>query len=226
MKATVLREYDQSMDRDALVNCENVVDSKIEQLTDVIVRSMDGGACSTDLHVAEGIWCRRFFSQTHKHLIEMPPATRLASRRLNLESKALIEIVAPASHGLVPPGVFSRGVYHNHAALEEQFLDDTQVQLKTEVPARRATDDAARKKVAAINRFRFLHRAVLRDRPINLTTSFFSTVLISLEHRLRRRAAWFWPMLASIVPLLEVVRDANPSFRAEWSSSRNRRSPC
>jgi hypothetical protein len=43
----------------------------------------------------------RFAPQRDEHLVKMPCATRLASRRFHPVSKDLAEFVAPASDGLV-----------------------------------------------------------------------------------------------------------------------------
>jgi hypothetical protein len=53
------------------------------------------------------------------------------SRRFYAVSKALAKFVAPTSDRLV---------CHGHTALEEQFLDVVQAQLKAEIPAHSATD--------------------------------------------------------------------------------------
>jgi hypothetical protein len=76
-------------------------------------------------------------------------------------SEALAKLIAPASDCLV---------CHGHTALEEQFLDVAQAQLKAEMPAHSATDDLGWETVTVIERFRFLHHAILRDRLSNLTT--------------------------------------------------------
>jgi hypothetical protein len=60
-------------------------------------------------------------------------------------------------------------VCHGHPALEQQFFDIAQAQLKAEVPAHGATDDCNWKTVAVIGRCRFLHLANLLDRTANLT---------------------------------------------------------
>src|SRR6202051_2590690 len=103
----------------------------------------------------------RFATQRDEHLVEVPCATRLASRRFDPVSEALAKLIAPASDCLV---------CHGHTALEEQFLDVAQAQLKAEIPAHSATDDLGWETVTVIERFRFLHHAILRDRPSNLTT--------------------------------------------------------
>src|ERR1700730_9772499 len=102
----------------------------------------------------------RFATQRDEHLVEVPCATRLASRRFDPVSEALAKLIAPASDCLV---------CHGHTALEEQFLDVAQAQLKAEIPAHSATDDLGWETVTVIERFRFLHRAILRDPPSNLT---------------------------------------------------------
>ena len=65
----------------------------------------------------------RFAAQRDEHLVKLPRAARIASRRLYAVSKALAKFVAPASDRLV---------CHGHTALEEQFLDVAQAQLKAE----------------------------------------------------------------------------------------------
>jgi hypothetical protein len=101
-----------------------------------------------------------FTAQCDEHLVEVPRVTRLASRRFHPMGKALAKLVAPASDRLI---------CHGHTTLEEQFLDVTQTQLKAEIPAHGATDDFSWKTVTVIKGFRFFHRAILRDRPDNLT---------------------------------------------------------
>jgi len=105
----------------------------------------------------------RLAAQGDEHLVEVPSTTGLAPRGFDSVSKALAEFVAPATDRLVG---------HDHPALEEQFLDVTQAQLKAKIPAHGATDDVGRKTVTVIERFRFLHRDILRDRPNNLTMLF------------------------------------------------------
>src|SRR5260370_40165641 len=103
----------------------------------------------------------RFATQCDERVVEVPRATRLASRRFDPVSEALAKLIAPASDCLV---------CHGHTALEEQFLDVAQAQLKAKVPAHSATDDLGWETVTVIERFRFLHHAILRDRASNLTT--------------------------------------------------------
>src|SRR5258707_6309141 len=103
----------------------------------------------------------RFATQRDEHLVEVPCATRLASRRFDPVSEALAKLIAPASDCLV---------CHGHTTLEEQFLDVAQAQLKAKIPAHSATDDLGWETVTVIERFRFLHHAILRDRASNLTT--------------------------------------------------------
>jgi hypothetical protein len=76
-------------------------------------------------------------------------------------SKALAKLVTLASDCLV---------CHDHAALEEQFLDVAQAQLEAEIPSNSAADDTSQETVAVMERFRFLHRAILSDESRNLTT--------------------------------------------------------
>src|ERR1700692_3523194 len=124
----------------------------------------------------------RFATQRDEHLVEVPCATRLASRRFDPVSEALAKLIAPASDCLV---------CHGHTALEEQFLDVAQAQLKAEIPAHSATDDLGWETVTVIERFRFLHHAILRDRPSNLTTPCKSIRQISTtpQQRWTRRGA-------------------------------------
>ena len=92
-------------------------------------------------------------AQRDEHLVKMRRAAKLAAGRFHPVSKARAEFVTPAPDRLVR---------HDHAALEEQFLDVAQAQLETKVPAHRAADDARWETVTVIERFRFLH-AILRD---------------------------------------------------------------
>jgi hypothetical protein len=75
-------------------------------------------------------------------------------------SKALTEFVAPASDCLVG---------HDHPALEKQRFDVAQAQLRTKIPTHSATDDLGWETMTPIQRFSFLHRNILSDRPNNLT---------------------------------------------------------
>lgn len=56
MKAAVLHQYDETLERDELVRYETVPDPEIENPTDVIIRVGGAGVCRTDLHVVEGLW--------------------------------------------------------------------------------------------------------------------------------------------------------------------------
>ena len=103
----------------------------------------------------------RFATQRDEHLVEVPRATRLASRCFYPMRKALTKLVTPAS---------DRFICHGYTALEEQFLYVAQAQLKAKIPAHGATDDHDWKTVTVIERFRFLHHAILRDQAANLTT--------------------------------------------------------
>ena len=118
----------------------------------------------------------RFATQRDEHLVDVPRATRLASRRLYPVSKAFTKLVAPASDRLVR---------HGHIALEEQLLNVTQTQLKAEIAANCLADDRRREPMTVVKRVCFLHHAILRDRPNNLTTP--------PRLRLRRRGARIQP---------------------------------
>jgi len=102
----------------------------------------------------------RFAAQGDKHLVEVPRTTGLGSGGFHPTSKTLTELIAPTSNRLVR---------HNHAALEKQFFNVAQAPLNAEVPAHRTTDNLGWKAVAVIERFRFLHRAILSDHAPNLT---------------------------------------------------------
>jgi NAD+-dependent secondary alcohol dehydrogenase Adh1 len=56
MKAAVLHRYDETLTAKEFVSFEDVVDPRIENPTDVIVRIGGAGVCRTDLHIVEGIW--------------------------------------------------------------------------------------------------------------------------------------------------------------------------
>src|ERR1700709_927703 len=109
----------------------------------------------------------RFATEGYEPLVEVPRATRLASRCFHPAGKAGAEFIAPASDCLV---------CHGHTALEEQFLNVAQAQLKAEIPAHSATDDLGWETVNVIERLRFLHRGILRHRPNNLTTPLWRAV--------------------------------------------------
>jgi len=56
MKAAVLHEYDEKLQKDEFVKYQDVPDPQIEEPNDVIVRIGGAGVCRTDLHVIEGLW--------------------------------------------------------------------------------------------------------------------------------------------------------------------------
>jgi NAD+-dependent secondary alcohol dehydrogenase Adh1 len=56
MKAAVLHDYDEKLERSDFVRYEDVPDPKLDKPTDVIVRIGGAGVCRTDLHIIEGIW--------------------------------------------------------------------------------------------------------------------------------------------------------------------------
>ena len=56
MKAAVLHEYDEKLEKSEFVVYEDVPDPRIEGPNDVIVRIGGAGVCRTDLHVIEGLW--------------------------------------------------------------------------------------------------------------------------------------------------------------------------
>ena len=103
----------------------------------------------------------RFAAKPDEHLVEVPRTTQLASHRFHSMSKALTKPVTPASDRLVS---------HDHAALEQQFLDVAQAQLEAEIPSESAADETSWETVTVIERFRFLHYTILYDSSRNLTT--------------------------------------------------------
>ena len=56
MKAAVLHRYDETLSAKEFVSFEDVVDPRLENPMDVIVRIGGAGVCRTDLHIVEGIW--------------------------------------------------------------------------------------------------------------------------------------------------------------------------
>src|SRR4051812_20387234 len=102
----------------------------------------------------------RFATQRDEHFVEVPRATRLASRRFYPVRKALTKLVAPAPDRLVCNG---------HTALEEEFLNVAQTQLKAEIPANCLADHRCRETMTVIQRFCFLHCSILRHSLVNLT---------------------------------------------------------
>src|SRR5471032_1134514 len=90
----------------------------------------------------------------------MPCGAGLAARRFHTVCGARTELIAPAS---------DRFVADDNPALEQQFFDITQAELKSEIPAHRATDDRHRKAVTVVKRFCILHHAILLDHLSNVT---------------------------------------------------------
>jgi hypothetical protein len=84
----------------------------------------DHGDLKEDLAIDRTPQRVRFATQRDEYLVEVPRATRLASRRFYAVSKDLTKLVAPSSEGFVR---------HDHTAPKEQFLDVAQAQLKAEV---------------------------------------------------------------------------------------------
>jgi hypothetical protein len=101
----------------------------------------------------------RFASQLDEHLVKVPHANRLAPYGFQTMTKVLSEFVAPASDRLVR---------HHHPALEEQLFYVARAQLKAKIPTHGATDDFGRKTMTVVERFRFLHRAILSGQLVNL----------------------------------------------------------
>ncbi|CAD6516616.1 hypothetical protein LMG28727_01355 [Paraburkholderia kirstenboschensis] len=87
-------------------------------------------------------------------------------------SKALTKLVTRSSDGLV---------CHDHAALEQQHFNVAQAQLEAEISSNRAAGDLSGKTVTVIARIRFLHRAILSDRPRNLTTPASAVVAVLIS---------------------------------------------
>src|SRR5690606_3674979 len=98
----------------------------------------------------------RLTAQRHEHLVQMPGRARLAARGFGAMRKARAELVAPASDRLVAD---------DNTALEQQFLDVAQAQLKSKVPAHRLADHHRKKPVTVIQRsLRLLHLSSLCHR--------------------------------------------------------------
>jgi hypothetical protein len=62
-----------------------------------------------------------------------------------------------------------RFVADDNPALEQQFFDITQAELKPEISAYRATDDRRRKAMAVVKRFCILHHPILLDHLCDVT---------------------------------------------------------
>lgn len=84
-------------------------------------------------------------------------------RRFHTVCEARTKLIAPAS---------DRFVAVDNPALEQQFFDITQAELKPEIPAYRATDDCRRKAMAVVKRFCILHHPILLDHLGNVTVPF------------------------------------------------------
>src|SRR5213080_3051611 len=94
----------------------------------------------------------RLAAQRHKYFVKMPRGAGPAPRRFYTVCEASTELIAPAS---------DRFVADDNPALEQQFFDITQAELKPEIPTYRATDDRRRKAMAVIKRFCILHPPIL-----------------------------------------------------------------
>jgi hypothetical protein len=103
----------------------------------------------------------RLAAQRHEHLVQMPGAARLPTRRFGETGESGAKLVAPAT---------DRFVRDHDTTLEQQLLDVAQAQAESEIPANRAADDGGREAVTVIKRFRFLFIASFYRRlSINLT---------------------------------------------------------
>ena len=58
MKAAVLHQFDESLNKPDWLAYEDVADPVLERPTDVIVRIGGAGVCRTDLHMIQGLWRR------------------------------------------------------------------------------------------------------------------------------------------------------------------------
>ncbi|CAE6857120.1 hypothetical protein R69619_07744 [Paraburkholderia nemoris] len=102
----------------------------------------------------------RLAAQRHKYFVKVPRGARPAPRRFHTLCEASSELIAPAS---------DRFVADDNPALEQQFFDITQAELKPEIPAYRATDGRRRKAMAVVKRFCILYHPVLPDHLCNVT---------------------------------------------------------
>jgi hypothetical protein len=74
-------------------------------------------------------------------------------------------------------------------------LDVAQTPLKPEIPAPRATDNARRKAATVAKRFCILRRAILRERPNEVTPPFAqrvqrSEMFVSMPQKVGSRRHW------------------------------------
>ena len=81
-------------------------------------------------------------------------------RRFHTVCEARTKLIAPAS---------DRFVAVDNPALEQQFFDITQAELKPEIPPHSATDDRRRKAMTVVKRFCIHHLAILLDHLSNVT---------------------------------------------------------
>ena len=68
----------------------------------------------------------RLAAQRHKYFVKVPRGAGPATRRFHTVCEASTELIAPAS---------DRFIADNSPALEQQFFDITQAELKPEIPA-------------------------------------------------------------------------------------------
>jgi CheY-like chemotaxis protein len=90
----------------------------------------------------------------------MPRGPGLATRRLRTVCEARTELMALA---------LDRFVTDANPALEQQLLDITQAELKSEIPTHRATDDRHRKVMTVEKRIWILYQAIVLDYLRNVT---------------------------------------------------------
>ncbi len=106
----------------------------------------------------------RLAALRHKYFVKVPRGAGPATCRLHTVCEAGTELIAPASDRLVAD---------DNPALEQQFFDITQAELKPEIPAYCATDDRSQKAMASVKRFCILHHSILLDHLRNVTVPKF-----------------------------------------------------
>lgn len=105
----------------------------------------------------------RFTAQHREQLIEMPGTARFALSDPDAMHELRAKFIASVAHGFVT---------HHYAAVEQQFFNVAQAQLKPKVPANGTTDHHCRKAMNAIERFVFFISRILRDHHGDVTRPF------------------------------------------------------
>lgn len=128
----------------------------------------------------------RLAAQRNEHFVEVPDTAWLAADSLDAMCEARAELVATATDRLIA---------HDDTALEQQFFNITQAELKPEMPAYCLTDDHCWRPVTVIERFHFARLVALSQ---VLSPSLASGLMAGACRAFRSVA--YWPAVGE--PLL------------------------